>query len=220
MGPEVANPLPEKPEFYRDAAGALKRQAARFRIYGYNKKNEVVSELTSDNADIKWTVHLANRKAQWYQFQAALDVPEASGLSVSLRNAAIKDRNVLAIDPGPRHITGASVSGGADHQFDTGKFKDTIVRLGEIRTDEQGRLLVLGGTGKSASPSGAPVFNPADLNSFNNADDWFDDTSDGPVTATVSIVRELKCLSKVVGSLSRRPITLRISSPGARCTTC
>ena len=51
--------------------------------------------------------------------------------------------------------------------------------LGEIRTDDAGRLLVLGGTGKSASPSGAPVYDPADPNSFNNADDWYDDTSTG-----------------------------------------
>jgi hypothetical protein len=31
IGPEVVDPVPEPPEFYRDAAGALKRQAARFR---------------------------------------------------------------------------------------------------------------------------------------------------------------------------------------------
>jgi hypothetical protein len=79
------------------------------------------------------------------------------------------------------------VSGGNEHLFDTGTFKTTVVPLGEIRTDAAGRLLVLGGTGKSASPSGAPVYNPADPNSFNNANDWYDDISDGPVTATVSI---------------------------------
>src|ERR1700754_1082270 len=36
IGPEVVNPPFEKPEYYRDATGALKRQAARFRIYGFN----------------------------------------------------------------------------------------------------------------------------------------------------------------------------------------
>ena len=188
IGPEIVDPVPETPEFYRDATGALKRQAARFRIYGSNAEGHIVSELTADNADIKWTVHLANKKAQWYQFQAALDIPEAATLSVPRRNASVKDRAMLAIDPGPRSIEGVSVSGGSQHTFDTGIFKGTVVvPLGEIRTDEAGRLLVLGGTGKSASPSGAPVFNPADVNSFNNADDWYDDTSDGPVTATVSI---------------------------------
>lgn len=187
IGPEVVNPPFEKPEYYRDATGALKRQAARFRIYGFNAQGGVVRELTSDNADIEWTAHLANRKAQWYQFQAALDIPEAAAMSVPRRNAKFADRAALAIDPGPRSIAGASVSGGADHMFDTGKFKDTVVPLGEIRTDEAGRLIVLGGIGTSASPSNAPVFKPSDPDSFNNANDWYDDTSDGPVTATVSI---------------------------------
>jgi hypothetical protein len=187
IGPEVVQPAPEKPGTYRDGSNALKRQAARFRIYGYNAAGEVVRELTAADATIEWTVHLVNRKAQWYQFQAALDIPEAVSMSVPLRNANFSDRNALAIDPGPRSITGESVSGGAAHLFDTGKFKTTTVPLGEIRTDEAGRLLVLGGTGKSASPSGAPVFKPKDPDSFNNADDWYDDTSDGPVTATVSI---------------------------------
>ena len=31
------------------------------------------------------------------------------------------------------------------------------------------------------------MFKPSDPDSFNNANDWYDDTSDGPVTATVSI---------------------------------
>jgi hypothetical protein len=187
IGPEVTDPAPEPPEHYRDRAGALKRQAARFRLYGYDAQGQVVCELTADKADIQWTVHLANKKAQWYQFQAALDIPEAKAMSVPRRNASVADRATLAIDPGPRSIQGKSVSGGPAHQFDTGTFKTTVVPLGEIRTDVAGRLLVLGGTGNSASPSHAPVYRPADPDSFNNADDWYDDTSDGPVTATVAI---------------------------------
>jgi len=189
IGPEVTEPAPEAPGYYRDGSGALKRQAACFRIYGLNAEGQVVRELTANNANIKWTVHLANKKAQWYQFQAALDIPDAVNMSVPRRNPEIPfaGRSVLAIDPGARTITGASVSGGPENAFDTGKFKDTGVPLGEIRTDDAGRLLVLGGTGKSASPSGAPVFNPADPNSFNNANDWYDDASDGPVTAEVTI---------------------------------
>lgn len=189
IGPEVVEPAPQPPEFYRDASGALKRQAARFRLFGYNAGGEVVRELTADNADIQWTVHLANRKAQWYQFQAALDIPEAAAMAVPRRNPDIprRDRGKLAIDPGSRSIRGKSTAGGPPHLFDTGKFKDVTVPLGEVRTDEAGRLLVLGGTGKSASPSNAPVFNPKNPDSFNNADDWYDDTSDGPVTAQVSI---------------------------------
>jgi hypothetical protein len=189
IGPEVTDPAPASPGFYRDAAGALKRQAALFRVYGYNAAGEVVRELTADSADIVWTAQLANRKAEWYQFQMALDIPEAAGQEMARRNPAVSpaDRHTLAIDPGPRSIAGKSSSGGPEHAFDTGKFKDVVVPLGEIRTDPSGRLLVLGGHGKSASPSGAPIYRDADPNSFNNADDWYDDISDGPVTAAASI---------------------------------
>jgi hypothetical protein len=189
IGPEVVDPTPQLHGFYRDSEGALKRQAARFRIYGYNAAGEVVRELTSDSADIQWTVHLANKKAQWYQFQAALDIQDAANMSVPRRNrdVPLDARGSLAIDPGKRSITGRSVSGGKDHLFDTGTFKGTSVPLGEIRTDESGRLVMLGGFGNSASPSGAPIYDPADSNSFNNANDWYDDISDGPVMASVSI---------------------------------
>jgi hypothetical protein len=189
IGPQVTEPTSAPPDFYRDTAGALKRQAALFRIYGYNTAGQVVRELTADNADIVWTAHLANRKAEWYQFQIALDIPDAAGQSMHRRNpdVPLAERHRLAIDPGPRKISGKSISGGPEHAFDTGRFKDTPVPLGEIRTDAAGRLLVLGGLGKSASPSDAPIYKPDDPNSFNNADDWYDDISDGPVTAAVSI---------------------------------
>ena len=104
----------------------------------------------------------------------------------------VHDRAKLAIDPGPRSVSGRSVSGGPTHAFDTGTFqaagtRPVTVPLGEIRTDAHGRLLVLGGTGTSTSPTGAPVFDPANPPSFNNADGWYDDTSDGPVTATATV---------------------------------
>src|SRR6202040_2899967 len=61
LAPEVTDPLPEPPGFYRDAAGALKRQAVRFRVYGLNAAGRPVTELTADNAEIRWNVQLANK---------------------------------------------------------------------------------------------------------------------------------------------------------------
>jgi hypothetical protein len=75
-GPEVTDPLPH-PRCYRDGNGALKRQAARFRIFGLDADGKPLAELTTANAAITWTVHLANKKAAWYQFQLAQDIPEA-----------------------------------------------------------------------------------------------------------------------------------------------
>ena len=186
-GPEVAHPAPEEPGFYRDASGALKRQAAVFRIYGYNAAGEVVCELTAERADIRWTAHVANSKAAWYQWQMALDIPESATLQVPLRNAKVKGdaRKTLVIDGGPKTIEGTSTQGSA-YEF-RGQFLDTGVYLGELRTDAAGRLIFLGGHGVSATPTGSPIFNENDDNSFINADGWYDDMSDGPVTAEVTI---------------------------------
>jgi len=187
IGPEVTAPRPVEPGFYRDAEGALKRQAARFRLYGYNAAGEVVREITAGWADIRWTVHVANRKASWYQWQMALDIPEAASLALPLRNASVKgeDRRGLVIDGGARSIKSKN-AGGGEARF-LGSFNGTEVYLGEIRTDDAGRLLFLGGRGVSASPTGAPIYIEGDDNSFINADGWYDDISDGPVTAEVSI---------------------------------
>jgi L-lysine epsilon oxidase-like protein len=181
LTPEVNEPLPKPPGFYRDPTGALKRQAVRFRVYGLNSAGAPVAELTAENAEIRWTVHLANKKSAWYQFQIALDIPEADSAPPSwLRNITVADRASLVIDPGARRIAGSDVGGGPDHTFDTGRFLGNTVYLGEIRTDGQGRLIVLGGRGKSASYNGARAV------TFANNEGWHDDTSDGPVTAEVT----------------------------------
>jgi hypothetical protein len=139
-GPEVTDPLPpDDTGFYRDKKGALKRQSARFRVYGLDANGKPLAELTAANADIVWTVHLANKKAAWYEFQLAQDIPEAlSAPEQMLRNITVGDRASLAIDPGPRRISGPDMQGGPQHTFDTGSFMGTPVYLGELRTDEAG----------------------------------------------------------------------------------
>ncbi|MDZ4717716.1 MAG: LodA/GoxA family CTQ-dependent oxidase, partial [Roseiflexaceae bacterium] len=74
VGPELPYPTGAPDGGYKDPAGALKRQAARFRIYGYDAAGEIVGELTADDASISWSVHLANKKAAWYNFEVALDI--------------------------------------------------------------------------------------------------------------------------------------------------
>jgi L-Lysine epsilon oxidase N-terminal len=66
LTPEVNDPMPEPPGFYRDPTGALKRQAVRFRVYGLDAAGAPVAELTARNSAIRWTVHLANKKSAWY----------------------------------------------------------------------------------------------------------------------------------------------------------
>lgn len=180
IGPEVRFPAIGAPGAYKDAQGALKRQAARFRIYGLDEAGCVVAELNAGSAEIAWTVHLANKKAAWYNFERAMDIPEA--LPSIRRNKGFvgDDRKALTIDPGPRSIAGRPDAG--SRPFDTGTFVGQPVYLGELRTDDQGNLLVLGGHGKSDTPF--PNNTPY---TYANNDGWYDDVSDGPVTATVTI---------------------------------
>jgi L-Lysine epsilon oxidase N-terminal/L-lysine epsilon oxidase C-terminal domain len=180
VGPEIPYSAAPPAGGYRDAEGRLKRQAARFRVYGYDSAGKVVGELTSSNAEIDWTTHVANKKGAWYDFDFALDLPEAASQCSARRNSAIqgKDRQKLVIDPGPRRISGRNQR---SEPFDTGAFLDASVYLGELRTDEEGRLLFLGGFGKSASPVGYT------LTTFANNPGWHDDTSDGPVHAQITI---------------------------------
>jgi hypothetical protein len=111
-------------------------------------------------------------------FQTALDIPEAE--PTALRNQAYQGaaRDALVIDPGARSVAGRDAGAVT---FDGGSFLGVPVYLGELRTDAQGRLLVLGGRGHSFSPHGA------ELTTFANNDGWTDDTSDGPVSARVRL---------------------------------
>lgn len=180
IGPEVPDPVPLKPGAYRDKKGRLKREAARFRIYGLNALGHAVRELTCENAKIEWHVQIANQKASWYEFQLAMDIPEFADAPASLRrNPSVSDRASLTIAPKARAISGPGKSG-KKHAFDDGRFLGTKVYLGELRTDEAGRLIVLGGHGVSASHDGTRAV------TFANNDGWHDDVSDGPVKANVT----------------------------------
>ncbi len=181
IGPEAPGEVPQPEGGYKDSAGRIKRQAARFRVYGFNAAGEAVREITANDAEITWRVHVANRKAGWYQFQNAMDLGKYA-MTTALRNKTITggDRLKLIIDPGSRSISGRNTQGDAYH-FDSGKFMEKNVPLGELRTDDAGRLIFLGGFGHSASYDGKPAI------TFANNDGWHDDTSDGPVRATVKI---------------------------------
>ena len=178
VGPEPGAKAPPK---YRDPSGQLLRQAARFRIFRCTRsagRLQSAVEVTADQAEIEWTVHLANRKGASPEFPpSASKAPLAEG---RLRNAKHANRAELVIDPGPRTVKGPG--GRAD--FDSGSFLGTPVPLGDMRTEPDGRLLVVGGFGTSgSSPRGVK----APITHFANNDNWYDDISDGPVTATVKL---------------------------------
>lgn len=159
LGPELPFPaLPPAPADgkYKDNQCRIRRQAQRFRLWGYFDDGSD-RELTAADGPVQWTVHLANAKAV---FQG-----EAGGL----------------IDPGPRTLNGVNDSATFANGTYTYSGQTVEVPLGEALTDQDGRLIVVGGFGASSSPAanGLPSFwqNPG----------WYDDISDGPVNATITV---------------------------------
>ncbi|MDB5071368.1 MAG: hypothetical protein JWM87_2479 [Candidatus Eremiobacteraeota bacterium] len=151
--------------------------------------------------DVSWTVYVANKKASWYEF---LQTSGEHGYAPNhpLRNADItdaQDRQQLIIDPGPQSVQfydqyqGASqrtasfsASPNSGQTFPPPLQPNSITTLGEIRSTQQdgaNRLLVLGGLGNSGSMKTG--FGNPKIETFANNDGWFDDISDGPVTANI-----------------------------------
>lgn len=186
LAPEIPGTAAVDTDRFRDPGPAgeaqrVKRQAVRFRIYATLRSGRKV-EITADDGTIEWRVEIANLKAGWYQFNNAMDLG-AIALGAKRRNAAVtgQNRRKLDIRPAEQSISGRDKAGDA-FRFDDGRFHGQPVYLGELRTDTRGRLLFLGGHGVSAAldPNAKPT-------TFANNDGWHDDTSDGPVRATVKI---------------------------------
>ncbi|WP_116974126.1 LodA/GoxA family CTQ-dependent oxidase [Chitinophaga silvatica] len=164
---------------YKDDRGRIKKQVPRFRIYAFDESGNPVKEIKADSdTTIEWRVNLANRKSSWYNFENALDLPDNQPKTSTHRNGDEKDRSKLNILPDPKKIQGINQSGVF---FDEGYFYDINVPLGELQTDEDGRLLVIPADGTSAS-----AFDE-DPTTFANNVGWHDDTADGTIYATVTI---------------------------------
>jgi hypothetical protein len=196
VGPEIPGVSPQEP--FKDATGGVKRQAARFRIFEYDDANptDQGKEITAADSSVQsitWTVHLVNKKASWFAFQGTTgEGPAGYPASSPLRNPQVVGDALrlkkLVIDPGPRTVSG-TLQGAEFRRGTGGAFAETfpdpvegrsIDTLGEIRTDDAGRLFVLGGLGMSIGPS-----TPTGGLDFANNNGWFDDTLDGPVTASL-----------------------------------
>lgn len=202
LAPEVMRPGPRTAAQCRDETGAIRREAVRFRIYGYDEHGEVVRELTADDAEIEWTVHIAAAKAAWYIFIAAMDRPEMKDRALRRRNPdyELSKRSDLRIDPGPVMIGGRNGASRCHGRF---IYRDAgaEVLLADLATDEAGRLVVAAGRGASGSPGGLPPISTEDEDWFGNTSGWYDDIADGPVTATVRIDgRQVPCSHAWVAS--------------------
>jgi hypothetical protein len=205
---------------YKDAKNRIRRQAARFRIFVYDEASPDGRELkigdtitglvqksgqlfTGKLLDIQWSVYLANKKANWYEFRQ-LEGEHGYAANHPLRNASITDaglRQKLIIDPGPRTVSwidknkrtasfNRGNASGIPDNFPPQDMKPfSIDTLGQLMSttdsDSYNRLLVLGGMGNSGSVQDG--FGQPSIQNYANNDGWFDDTSDGPVNATLTV---------------------------------
>lgn len=180
---------------FKDAAGLIKRQGQPFKIL--SDTGEEITLDTPNVASIEWTVHLANKKAAWYQYselQGNLLYGQENSYEnqrIPFRNPDVpqNDRQTLIVDPGPRTISGKQSSIGFDQnnvpagypaQYPPQKvlYGVPVVTLGDLLTDNSGRLVVLGGFGHAGGN--------LPLTSYGGSSTWHDDISDGPVYCTVN----------------------------------
>jgi hypothetical protein len=182
LGPEPGQPIdPAR----RDATpnARLKRQAARFRVFSCTRdpQGAIVGfeELTPDKATITWRVHLVNRKAAAPRFLkgGTVNTDATFRRNGATGNDADPFDKSLIIDGGLKALTGQS----QPKTLFQGKFEGHDVPLGEMSTDADGRLIVVGGFGTSQTFVAGHIIG----DEFADNDNWHDDTSDGPVEATV-----------------------------------
>lgn len=93
-------------------------------------------------------------------------------------------RDRLIVDSGVKKINTGDKPVPLAGKFYGSKDKPTDIYLGEARTDEEGRLVVLAGHGTSKSILDPDNPYPYIMTDFDSAD-WIDDTSDGWISVTI-----------------------------------
>lgn len=100
----------------------------------------------------------------------------------SINDAA---RQPLILDAGPKTVNGPGQRQEFSLDSNQYPFLSTlkpfpITTLGSALTDDSGNLIILGGDGNSGTTSDTII-----INAYANNEGWFDDISDGPVTAKI-----------------------------------
>ena len=190
LAPEVPGLPPKPKDGFKDGTEKIKKQAQRFRVYAFDDQDRVIGEIKDGMAGAKvtWRAHLANTKAAWYGFNNPLDNGEAApGLPGQKRNQYFvsdeEREKMLVIDGGEKIIQGKNTNKKGDdsrYAFEGTFWDQETVDLGKLKTDKEGRLIVIPPDGISNSPTNAPITSFADNNG------WHDDWCDGPVQAEVT----------------------------------
>lgn len=172
---------------YKDDDYRMKRQGARFRLMQVSDSGEVLPFVLPAGAVVSWSVAVANKKD-------AVDRPSSPPFAPY----------AVVLDPSrsDRHIQGSAklVGPNVKNTGLVGSYRDLPVLLADCFTDSEQRLVVLGGRGRAESPSGAGIGQ-----SFYNNPDWFDDTADGVIRATVTLADATELVADSAWWLSAPP---------------
>ena len=210
---------------FKDSAGRIRRQGQVFKLFDGEQ------EITLDSANvesIEWTVHLANKKAAWYQFSELQgNLLYGGGNSYVIKKVPFRNpdettesaRQKLIIDPGPRCLSGKNKSiefneenvpadyPHASFPNATVSYGTAVKSLGTLKTDNSGRLIVLGGYGHAGGDE--------PLTSYGGSNTWHDDISDGAVFCDITFkdgCSETVCAWVIVGSPDFAPEIVNISN--------
>ena len=144
-------------------------------MYAFDAEGSLLGEVSPEVGKTTWRVHLANKKAAWFTFNGAASADKAFrgedpetpprnnhpefGEIVRIEGQFKSDErrsHLLEIDGREKEISGPNkrkTKRDADSFEFRGVFRGgaadrdgTSVYLGEILTDEEGRLIVLGGS--------------------------------------------------------------------------
>jgi hypothetical protein len=198
---------------FHDASGALKKQAARFKVYAYDSANPADSGTrvqvgtTKVNGKtvtgIEWTVYLANKKTSWFQFMQLTGSGMDGDAGYNQNNAKdptinpLRFSQALGTSEAPSTINDAkrkqlvldpgprTVSGpNAPAQ----EFKVASKGLKPFDITTLGRILTDADCNLivlGGEGSSGTTDKPIAAEHYANNNGWFDDTSDGPVSGAL-----------------------------------
>ncbi|MEM7176695.1 MAG: LodA/GoxA family CTQ-dependent oxidase [Pseudomonadota bacterium] len=172
------------PDRFKDANHAVLPQAARFRVYAYVFNNpddrhpSRVFEVTSEHAEITWSVQLANLKAEYSNEDAFKNLENATPVSLGTADHQPQggvSRRPVRPDPTP----GANPVQRPPLGY---MFLERKADGEQIN----GRLHLIGNHGETAY-IGTDIDDQVGSGLGNLwTDDWFDSQADGPVTAMIT----------------------------------
>ena len=183
LGTEITGEGAEQPvSGYKDADFSMKRQAARFRLFESDETDGSwrPAQLPAGST-VRWKVSLANKKDGVVRADAPAEEDPSQPEQVTLpaSDPARENRHIQA--------DGVAPALGQAPAALLGRYVDEDVSLGELRVDSGGNLLVLGGKGASRSPENKPIGSEPGGGGFYSNRGWYDDVSDGPVSAEISL---------------------------------